>query len=83
MPTATKKREYMTEDLVIGKSYAFKNRMKNNEIVYVGKLLSRTYEGAGGAGYQDPYFELIFEKEDGTRNSKLYDWDDKFILQKQ
>jgi hypothetical protein len=54
-------------DMVVGKSYKVNGRTR--------ELTTKTEQGAGGSGGQEPYYKLKFS-DDETEYSK--DWDEEY-----
>ena len=53
-------------DLVVGQAYTFRGRQ-------CGVLVSVTVVAHGGAGFQEPVYQLVFE-----RQQMVVDWDVEF-----
>ena len=65
--------QFMTKALIVGKDYLYKGDD-------MGTLISMSIAGEGGAGRQEPYYELHFLKiSNGVKANILADWDEKFI----
>lgn len=58
-------------DICIGEGYSYQNKA-------MGILIEKYIQGAGGAGYQEPYYKLKFQQKD-SKIEIILDWDEKLI----
>lgn len=69
------KKKVNVRSALIGKSYRLVNSFHKYNQSYLGKLMIKKEDGAGGSGHQEPYYVLVFSEF--QEEEIALDWDEQ------